>query len=133
MKIILQRSKTQYQQSDCGKNWIVSVTATAGDAGTDPAIFVFHASQQGDPISGDTFQTVATVAHMNELPVGAPAEVPETSLQVPYYRLPFVQLDFYSPEEAAEFWEKVQARTRSLLRNLKAEDYLSVDETVEIT
>jgi hypothetical protein len=107
--------------------WPLKVVATAS-AGVDPKIFVYHSEVGQDPYQGDTFECVASVPQLSEIPEDAPATL-EGRL-IPYYRKDVCEFNCRSAEELAEVWAVIQTSTENLVTNLKAFALIQPEETV---
>lgn len=128
------------QNNPCRHNWILSVTAEAESEDADPNIFVYHAGDQQDTstglVHGDTFNNVASLQDMDVLPVGAPEEVEDATMQkdefIPFYRLNTVELNCYNVDEANKKWRIIQAHVHMLVKEYEAWDKLKTVEEVII-
>lgn len=106
------------------------MTATA-QVNMDNNIFLYLATplQPGATTYDAVFQKVCSPADMASYPVGIPAP----SGNPPWFRLYFVELDFYTRKEAQYVHDAIVADTNQLLTTLKAMDTLDPGEAVVIT
>ena len=110
--------------------WPLKVTAASTIAGLSSKIFVFHAAMGADQWKGDTFDCVASVPQMTEIPEDAPVAVDGDV--IPYYRKDTVELWLRSPELLAETWEAIQEHTQDLIDNYRATQSLTAGTTVTL-
>ena len=125
----LKRAKS----NSCNANWSVTFTAESTFTDMDSSIFVFQATDDNDPIEGDRFNNVASLADMDSLPKDAPADIEGdlTENYVPFYRKSTVTLDFNNVNEADRAWTIIQLDSRNLVREYHNREKLKPVEEVE--
>lgn len=112
--------------------WPLKITATSSTQGLSSKIFVYHASGDEDPYSGDLFECVASAQQMDEIPEDAPAQINAT-ISIPYYRSDELQFNCRSPEEAESLLVDIQEDVQDLLDNFTASVNLTQQQTIIIT
>lgn len=113
------------------KTWTLRVTAAG--TGIPSEVFVYRALPDPDPLAGggDTFQCVASVAQLNDLPVEADYN-PSNQVSVPYYRSAVFDMVFDTAAEAEKAWADLRTEIAGLTQNWTASQTLAVAETITI-
>lgn len=104
------------------QGWRMVVTASNADGGLPNEIFVYQRVNLGITYS-DQFVNVASPADIEEYPVGDPA-----SSEVPFYRLPYVDLVFRNVQLSNDAWAGIKQDVGELIRTLEAFGNLEVQE-----
>lgn len=98
------------------------------NTGADPYVFM-HLRDTVNPDTlerVDFFEGVAGPVDMSEYPESAPSP----DAEFPYFRLPYMEIDLRSPDQADQAWRDIIAAVNALLVALdKLEDLEAIDET----
>lgn len=110
--------------------WPLRVEVTGSHEGFGPKVFVYHAALKDDFFKGDTFECVASVSQMLEVPEDAAvAALPDGGI-VNMYRLASVEVFCHSAVEADELWAKIQEDIEDLTLNISSAGTLEPSEVV---
>jgi len=110
----------------------VKVVASSDDMPSEVFVFVRGKSTGTDPQVGDSFECVASVPQLSEIPVVGTDVASEPLTQIPYYRGSEVTLFARTEVEANKIWERIKQDVSILVANYNTKDLLVVTETVEI-
>lgn len=110
--------------------WPLKVETTSSVTGLSSKVFVYHSTMGRDPYQGDSFECVASLQQMTELPEDVPMTL--EGKVIPYYRKNICEFNCRSAEEADELWAAVIENVQILVSNYRASKELEVQETVEV-
>lgn len=105
----------------------VEVSAVEGDD-LDANIFIYRRNPPSPytTLNCDTFEAVAGPNQLAQYPAGEPN--PDEGW--PFYRLPYVELDVLSSEQADAIWTEIQAETAVLVEAMNRLSQLKVEQDV---
>lgn len=116
-------------------NWeyygVFRLRVEASDAegeGLDANVFIYQRTIV-DPYSSTVCDRFVAVAGPAQFAM-YPAEEPNTEHGYPFYRLPYVELDFLAQSEAEKFWNTVKNEVDILIQGMQRAQELSAVEVV---
>lgn len=126
--IVLTKQSIENKEIEGQHVWPLTITAESEDVSLSSKIFVFHASMGDDMYVGDTFEAVASVQQMQELPEDAPG-LDVNGEAVPYYRVATFTFYARTPAEADQLWDAIIEDVDDLTRNWSVEQDTTATHT----